>query len=239
MKPGVAAAVVLFVGAVLIGFGSISKGWVRGGEEDIKISAGLRSLEVCGGEEGCETDSYLKHLDHAKGQQLLMALSGLAAFLAGLAGAVLAIIAGAMVLSGKSPRTLALIATIIAGVALLFAFVFMASTDKPRGLSWSYACFLFIVGAIATLVGGILARGKGSPGMRPVPGMAMGMPGGQMPYMGQPMQPMPGQPMQSPMMQPPMPTQAPPSTPCPTCRNPLQFVAQYQRWFCVTCNRYL
>jgi len=32
--------------------------------------------------------------------------------------------------------------------------------------------------------------------------------------------------------------QAAPAAACPTCGTPLQWVAQYQRWFCTRCNQY-
>jgi hypothetical protein len=33
--------------------------------------------------------------------------------------------------------------------------------------------------------------------------------------------------------------QAPAQYPCATCRNPLQWVAEHQRWYCGTCRQYV
>jgi len=59
--------------------------------------------------------------------------------------------------------------------------------------------------------------------------------GGQM-QLQQPMQQQPMQ--QQPMQQQPMQQQAPPQYPCAQCQTVLQWVAQYQRWYCPTCQQY-
>jgi hypothetical protein len=65
---------------------------------------------------------------------------------------------------------------------------------------------------------------------------------------GMPMQQgMPGQPMQQGMPGQPMPQQQPMAAapqggqqqyPCPRCQAPLQWAAQYNRWFCARCQQY-
>src|SRR5207248_341094 len=87
-----------------------------------------------------------------------------------------------------------------AGVALFLAIVFMIAMDM-KGLSVGYGVFLFFIGGIGCLIGGILAMGKAAPA-----GMGMGMPmpmqSGGMPPMQQPSQ---GAPMAMPYGMPPMP----------------------------------
>src|SRR5438874_2071344 len=83
--------------------------------------------------------------------------------------------------------------------------------------------FVFFIGGIGCLIGGILAMGKAAPAAMRM-GMPMAMQSGGMPPMQQPYQ---GAPM---AMQgggmPPMQHMQPASPPCPTCRNALQFVPQ-------------
>ncbi len=62
----------------------------------------------------------------------------------------------------------------------------------------------------------------------------------QQPMMQQPQQPMMQQPQQPMMQQQPMqPQGAPQQYPCPRCQAPLQWAAQYQRWFCARCQQYV
>jgi hypothetical protein len=58
----------------------------------------------------------------------------------------------------------------------------------------------------------------------------------QQPMGAQPGQPMPQQPMMA--AQPAMAQAAQPQYPCPRCQTPLQWAAQYQRWFCGRCQQY-
>ena len=44
--------------------------------------------------------------------------------------------------------------------------------------------------------------------------------------------------MHAPPYVPAYPAAAVPAAACPACGTPLQWVAQYQRWFCTRCNQY-
>ena len=204
MKPGLVAAVVLLVGGVLIGAGSVTKSWVTANDSDVSIKAGLFTYEFCSsfeGEHHCESGTVLKELGHAHGRGMVVMLSAIGAFLAGLVTASLALVAGILLLSGKRPGVLGLLTIIGAGIALFMALVHLIALDKPHQLSWGYGMPLFFLGTIGALVAALVAPRKIS-AMAPV-------------------------------------SAAMPVPPCATCRNPLQFVPQYQRWFCAVCNRYM
>jgi len=212
-------AIVLFVGALLVGIGSVTKSWFAMSEHDASAHAGLFSYEFCE-EDHCDSETYIKELKHAHGRQLVATAAGLGATAAGIAVAVLGILGGVFLLGGRPRRVVSLLAVLGAAVALFLAIVFMVAMDA-KGLSIGYGVFLFFIGGIGSLVAGILAMGKTGP--------AMGMAAMQPPYQGAAM------PMQSGGM-PPMQHMQPP---CPNCRHALQFVPQYQRWFCAACNRYV
>jgi len=252
MKPGMPIAIVLFVGALLIGIGSATKSWFGMNEHDMSAHAGLFSFEFCE-EDHCESQSYLKDLKHAHGRQLVATFAGLGATLCASAVSILGILGGIFLLGGKKKRVVSLLTTIGAGIALFLAVVFMISMDA-KGLSIGFGVFLYFIGGIGLLVAGILSM-KGAPAGMPMAMQSGGMPPQQ--YGGMPPQQYGGMPMQSggmpPMQQPyqgapnamqsggmpPMQQMQPGSPPCPTCRNALQFVPQYTRWFCAACNRYV
>jgi hypothetical protein len=195
------AAVVMLVGGLLIGVGSATKSWVSAEEKDFSVKAGLFTYELCSsfeeGEHHCESGTALKEFGHAHGRAMVVLLGGTGAFLAGLATAIMGILAGILLLTGKRPGALGLLTAIGAGLALVFAIVHIIAFDKPSELHWGYGMPLFFLGAIGALVGALIAPRK------VVAPVGVSVP------------------------------------PCATCRNPLQFVPQYQRWFCAVCNRYM
>ena len=67
--------------------------------------------------------------------------------------------------------------------------------------------------------------------MQPGQQMQQLMPGQGMPQQGQPMQ-------QQPMAQQAAPQGGQQQYPCPRCQSPLQWAAQYNRWFCARCQQY-
>lgn len=82
-------------------------------------------------------------------------------------------------------------------------------------------------------MGGAPMGGQPGYGQQPMGGQPMGQPGyGQQPMGGQPQQAY-GQPQGAPQGGP----QAAP--PCNRCGRPTTFVAQYQRYFCQSCNQYI
>jgi hypothetical protein len=201
--------------AVLLFVGAVAL-WIGIGtrswitSDEPSLHGGLTSVEFCGRSDDCETMWFVKQLKHGHAREIMMTIGGLGATIMGGAANILAIIAGAMLLAGRRKKVLATLAMVFVSVAACNAIMFVAAIDKGGGLSWGYSAALFFIGFAVMLTGTILVM----TGPSSSPAFAGGA---QMPM--------------------PMPTGAPP--PCPTCSTGTTFVAQYQRFYCARCNRYL
>jgi hypothetical protein len=260
VKPSPVPSILLFVGALFLIISLLGRGWSTYDSEGISANSGPVWGTVCMkdfgdevNEKRCETHHFLKDLD--KGKWGGMRLIGFLFVLMALTGMVMTPIAGGILLK-KQKSALALMTLIFVGGALLLFLIVLlyALADSPKHFELpGYGFFLFLVGSIAAVVGSIMAmsRARGmSAGQLPRPYPMQG----QQPYPPQ-QQPYPpqGQPyQQAPQQQNPYAPGAQPQQPYnpqqgqqaqqgpahPTCGTPMQWAAQYNRWFCPRCNQY-
>jgi hypothetical protein len=244
----------MFVAAVGLLYAAFSASWWSFGEGDMHGSVGLIRGEFCGrGGGDCETFNIFQHV--RVNADFLITIFQLIFILAVIG---LAIPTGIMLLK-PGRRILSIFVVSAAGGAALMDIIGLAK-NGAHGASPSIGFIAFWLCSICAITGSILAmvRPRGPQQQHPGYPMQPQMPGGypqqqgyapqqpmqQQPYaqQSQPMQPMQQQPysaQQSQPMQPMQPQQAPVGQPCPTCQTPVQWVAQYQRWFCQRCQRYV
>ena len=282
MKPVV---IVLFAAALFLLVGSFTKSWITMSKGDsFSIHVGLRSMEGCHGGE-CESQSFLDHLDRARGKEVGMALGGAIAAGWGFLCAVMCAIGGILIFTGKGAKgVFAVLGIVFGALAFIGMVIYLGAADKPSEASYGYSMFVFVLGLGGAITGSIMSfshklpaggvaarpggygqppmgqQGYGQPpmgyGQQPMGQQGYGQPGqppmgGQPGYgqpQGQPMgqpggQPGYGQPQQG-YGQPPAQQAnyggAPQAAPaCTSCGRPTTYVAQYQRYFCQNCNRYL
>ncbi len=244
--PAKGTAIALCIAAVLILVGTVSKSWFSAGHRDESIHLGLMGGEVCDGSR-C-IDIPMDRLGKKMPELELFAMVGM---LGGFAAAAAAGVFGGMTLAGKKgqlpPLKLGQVAYGIASFGMTAFFIRIIAEGGKGDVNPSWA--------IVPGIGGVIfaaAMTKKLKSFLPAPGqpaLPAGAPPqgfyGQQGYANQ-SQPMPpqnpyanqSQPMQPQMGAPPGP---PPQQqhPCPRCGTPLQFVAQYQRWFCPRENNYV
>ncbi|HEU0032769.1 MAG TPA: hypothetical protein VFQ53_19190 [Kofleriaceae bacterium] len=230
-KPSPVTSILLFAGAALLLFACFSASWFSHSSGDFSSSTGLIRGEFC--EEGhCKSFTIFSGGSNIGGAGLLLILT----FLLTLAGAVMAGIAGLLLLKpGKTVMSI-LAMCFASGAALLV----LALLGKYGGSGASYGLAIFFLGFAVTLTGSIMGMSrKGVP--RPMmmrPGMPMqpGMPyppyGSQMPPQGAYGAPQGANPYgpQAAAVQ---------GAPCATCSTPTTWVAQYNRWYCNRCQKYV
>lgn len=225
----------LLAAAALMFVGLISKSWLtasEGSHGGVTVGIGPLGAEMCKRGEcvGAPTGAMPGNIE------LFMYLALIAGF-AAVAGAA---VIGGITVSGKRhipvPPNIALgLFGIASGAMVIFVVrVFAEGGDLSPG----WAMFPGIGGAVLASVG----MKKLTPfvtGSMPTAVAGYGAQQSQpmQPYgaqQSQPMQPYGGQPQQ---MQQPQPQQGVPN--CPRCGTPLQFVQQYQRWFCSREQQYI
>lgn len=211
----------LIVAAVLILIGIISRNWISASHGEYRI--GPMGLEVC-------HSSVCFDVPNERGLPNDLELVMLLAVVSGFASAIAAGVFGGMALAKKHHKLpVPRLANIAFGLAA-FSFVYFmirVFTEVPRsapGWAWAPAIAGVIVGGI-----GLKRLLAVAPARSYQPNPMPQQPYGQQPY---------GQPMQPPAMQPPAPPQQQASF-CPRCGTQLQFVDQYQRWFCPREQQYL
>lgn len=228
MKPSPIVSILLFVGAAFLLFAAFSSSWFAHDFGDSSFRVGLLRGESCYGSE-CES----MHL--FQGRFRLENLVMLMTFACTLAGSILGGIAGLVLLKpGRS--VLAVLALVFTSIALFGAILFFIRVD---GAKVSYALPIFVVGALTTIVAAAVALGRPRLAV-PMPPMRFGAYAAPMghPYgapMGNPYAPQPGA---NPYAPPGAPAAAQ-GAPCAACSTPTTWVAQYNRWFCARCNKYV
>ncbi len=238
VDPAKTPAIIMLVCAVLLLIAMVTKGWAGASEGRFDIGAGLFGFEGCrGGEcESMEWDRAAKRLDIPSDVSTFRILGMIAGFLAigGMAAA------GGMALSGnlgKIPvKPIQGIMGAAAGSLTYFAMrLWMSDDDVNFGPSWG--AFVGIGGLIGA---GVVLRTKLAPLVEAAAGA---MP--QQGWAGAPQQQQWQQAPQAPQQQWQQPQAAAPQQqaqqtyPCQTCQQPLQYVAQYQRYYCATCQKYV
>lgn len=239
-KASPVSSILLFVGALFCVFALFSASWF--GEHGSGIGPVRYSFCYDG---DCKGGLIFKEMKHGMGTELGLAIL---TDLGLLASVILGIIAGvAQLKPAKSGISMG--AMICGAVAGVFGLAF-ALKMKDLGGGFSYGIFLFLLGVGGVIGGAIMGMMRpASPMMMgaypgyPMGGPNMGWPG-QAPMQQQPMMPSGQVPMQQPMMQQQPPQMSAPrmqaqTAPCTTCGTPTTYVAQYQRYFCQRCNKYL
>jgi hypothetical protein len=258
VKPSPIASILLLGGALLVLVSLFTASWFVASHSfgDHDVSFGIGPIRVSSCEDGvCQGSTIFKGRFEAA--TLVMLLT----FVLSLATVGLAIPTGLLLLK-PGRRALSIVTVAIGGVAVLLFVIFTIKWGLRGGSGPGLGFILFTLGIAATITGCIMGmvRAPAAMGGMPMRPQMGGYPGyGQqpMPMQGQPMGGHPGMPMQHqqqpPMQQQPMPQpvaaapamqqpqqpQAAGAQPCNTCGTPATWVAQYSRWFCQRCNRYL
>jgi hypothetical protein len=242
VKPSPISSILLFVGAALLLYAAVSVSWFTASFEESSFSMGLIRGESCN-DGTCRTATIF-----SGGRLGASGLLAILMFILTISSAGLAVPTG-ILLFKPGRRVLSLITVIIVGCAGLLSLVLLLKYGKGEakfGLAF-YAFWLAVMATVAACIIAMLRpRAAGGQPMRPMgmPGMQPQMYPGQQPMQQQPQmypgqQPMQQQPQMYPGQQPMQPQQAPQGAPCPTCATPTTWVAQYTRWFCQRCNKYV
>jgi hypothetical protein len=214
-------AILMIVAGVCIVVGLVSKSFVTAswdeGSESIKI--GFMGVEVCDRDE-CESVPWDK-MGKGDGDIKAVRMIGL---ISGFLGAGLCAMAALMAFSNKRPPVGA-IQGVLGVAAFSLAYFLFRFISEGKGEMAPGPGFAAFIGLGGVIMGSIVSKTM-------FKHLAPGMPGAPMAYGGQPMAH--GHPMMAPPPPPPAAT-----TPCTRCRQPAQFVAQYQRWYCPSCQQYL
>ena len=228
VDPAKMPAIVILVCAFLLLIAMVTSGWASASEGRIDIGAGLFGFEGCSGDrcESMDWDDGAKRLDIGGDVSTFRILGLICGFLAiGGMGA-----AGGMALSGnlhKIPvKPIQGVMGAAAGTLTYFAMrLWMSDDDVNFGPSWG--AFVGIGGLIGA---GVMLKQKLSPlvamaqgAMPQVPTATAGWQQGQQP--GQHIEQQQAAPQQA--------------YPCQTCQQPLQYVQQYQRYYCGSCQKYV
>lgn len=222
-NPAQTAGIIMLVCALLIAIGTFTKSWFS---EDLgrgSAGIGLLGAKMCRGDE-CRSFSWDDMGGNVDGD---IKAFGYIGFLGGLAALGVCAVAGGLALTRNAHKIKVkplMIPLSVASGAMAYFLVRILLEDDSPGLS--YSGFLALGGIIAA--GAVLKQMLGPIAERARSGLpaGAGMPGA-LPA-GAPPMAAPGAP--SPM--------AAPST-CPRCGQPLEYVAQYQRYFCRNENQYV
>jgi hypothetical protein len=232
-NPAQTAGIILGVCALALLVALFTKGWAGASEGRLDIGAGLLGIEGCS-EGRCESVDWDKGADRLDipGDVKTMRMIGL---LAGLAAAgVLGAAAGMCLTRSPQKIPVGMFVTVLAaasGTLTWFAVrLWMSDDDVNFGPAWGA-----FVGIGSLIAGSVVLRTMVKP-MQTRVASAMGHAGA-----GAPMQAyqQPGQPYQQPAQPYQQPMQQAQPVMCPHGHGPAEFVAQYQRYFCRTCNQYL
>lgn len=209
--PALRPAIALVICAVVIFIAILSKSWVTAGARDFEIHVGPIGIEACMASVCRDPGRMGDKLDGD------ISLFQTLALLGGFASVAAAGAFGGMTIAGKRDRLpswkLANVAFVLAAFGMSYFEVRVLSKGHGAGLGW----------AVFPGLGGVIAAGVFIRKLKNF------LPGPQL-------QPIPPQPQPQPPPQAPMPQAAPP---CPRCGTPLEFVHQYQRWFCPREQQYV
>jgi hypothetical protein len=153
-----AIAIILFVGAVFVGVGSLTHTWVREDHEKFSVHMGLLTSHECY-DDKCEWSTFLRYLEHAQGLHLVGALLSVVTALAGVVVAILSILCGVAMLQRRPKRVLSVVLASLSAVTLLTAIAFIV-IEKFSPAHWAFGVPVFFLGVIACLIAGILALSR-------------------------------------------------------------------------------
>ncbi len=233
-NPAQKASAIVLACAVVLAIGLFTKGWASASEGRAEINAGLLGFEGCnrGQCADIDWDEGAKRLD-IPGDVGTFRILGL---IAGILAMVGLGVVGGMGLTrntGKIPiKPMQIVLGVASGTLTYFAFR-LAFSDRDVDFGPSFSPFL----AIGAIIGaGYVMRKMLDPIVRAEQAVAgFAAPAGQAAMAQAPMAQ--AEPAGSP--QPPA-AEAPPAAPsCPTCGSAPQYVEQYQRYYCATCQKYI
>jgi hypothetical protein len=218
-NPAQTAGIVAGVCAVLLLVALVTKGWASGSEGDDTVNVGLLGFEGCS-HGRCESIGWeiAERLDipgDVKTFKTLGLITGFAAV--GILGFCAAMCL--MRQQYKIPVKPFQFGLAAASACLTWFAVRLAMSDKDINFGPSWGAF---VGIGAIVAGGFVLQQM----IKPLVGTAPP---------GQHVQPLP----QAYAQQMPPQQMAPQPVMCPHGHGPAEFVAQYQRYFCRTCNQYI
>jgi len=220
-NPAQTVGIVLVACALAIAIGTFTKSWFAHSDGGMQQGLGLLGMKMCMGGR-CLSMSWDQMGSRTASD---LPIWGYIGFLGGLAAIVACGLAGGMALSRNTHKIpLGKPLQIPLGIAAfgMTAFVvrILFESDAPR---LSYSGFVALAGVIAA---GFVIKQMLEPLVKQA---KAALPAGAMPPTYQ--LPPAGQPLgASPV--------AAPST-CPRCNGPIEYVAQYQRYFCRSCNQYV
>jgi hypothetical protein len=238
-NPGQTGGILMLVACLALAIGTFTKSWVTAswdeGTESVKM--GPLGIEVCDRDE-CESIGWSKI---ERGDADIKVTAQLSLF-AGIASLVCAGIAGIMALSRSAQKIpVGVFVGIFSASAGVMAYFVVRSMSDGKGEISPGPGYSSVLAIGGIMMASIVLKTMLGPLRKPLLAApaAHGYP--QQPYQGQPMQqqPMQQQPYAQPGQQ-----MAPPPPPqqmaqaCPRCRGQLQYVAQYQRYFCPACQQY-
>lgn len=256
-NPAQKPAAILLACAVVLAIGLFTKGWASASEGRAEINAGLLGFEGC-------NRGHCASIDWDEGEKRLNIPGDVGTFrILGLIAGIVAMaglgVVGGMGLTGNTgkipTKPMQIVLGVASGTLTYFAFR-LAFSDRDVDFGPSFSPFL----AIGAIIGaGYVLRKMIEPLVRAEQAMAgFAAPAGQVAMAQAPMAqaPMAQAPAaQAPMAQAPV-AQAPQAAPagapqppaagaapaapaCPTCGSAPQYVEQYQRYYCATCQKYL
>lgn len=210
-NPAQKAGIALAVCAVLLLVAIVTKGWATASEGNDEVNAGLFSMEGCG-RGRCESIGWGKAAERLDipGDVKAFRIIGI---LGGFAALGALGLAAGMALAGNAhriPRGLVHAALGVAGFGLAFYATRLWMADEDVNFGPSWGAF---VGLGALIAAEVVIKTMLPRGAAPAVAAQAGYPA-------------------------PPPPQAAPQL-CPRCGQPIEFVAQYQRWFCRNENQYL
>jgi hypothetical protein len=214
VKPLHLSAAVVFVATVLLTYGALSKEWVSTSDTYSSARAGLRSFEICDGEEPCKSMSFEEIGTNVNTRDTVMVWAGKFSFGLGLVGALASALCGILFLSSK--RNVGAVVVIGLGVAALAgALTFLIAIQPGVGsLSRGLGSYAYLAGASLMIIGGAIAVSKKDVAAR------------QAAVLGA-----------APALQGSVITGTVPA--CPHCLAPTDWVAEHQRFFCSRCRVYV
>lgn len=221
-NPAQTAGILMLVACLALAIGTFTKSWVTAswdeGSESMKM--GPLGIEVCDRDE-CQKISWSQM---PRGDADIKLTAQLSLF-AGLASLVCAGIAGIMALSRSAQKIpVGAFIGVFSGSAGVMAYFVVRSMSDGKGEISPGPGFSSVMAIGGVIMASVVLKTMLGPLRKPL--LAAPVAYGYA-------QPHPGQPMQQ--VQPP---QQQVAAACPRCQAPLQFVAQYQRYYCTACQQY-
>jgi len=228
----------LSAAAIMILLGGLSHSWwTRERDSGRWEGMGFVDTKRCA-RDGCGTRSILEQV---RSDDKPWATIGAMAYYMTFASALIMLVAAGAAATRKASASMRKLARSAWGSAASMLFVALLFIGMAPSAVWKgestvgFSMFVYLAGTIAGIVGGVFLAKEVASGA-----VAQGAYPGQQPYPQPQQQPYPQPPQQQPYPQQPPPPQAqPPAPACNRCNAPLRYVAEYQRYYCDSCQAYV